>query len=155
MDSIGFLLSMTIDAQTAVERFFEVLDEPAGIEDPNKATNIDKVKGRLVFEDVHFRYQDAPEGEADLLRGINLELLPGESVALIGVTGCGKTTLTALATRLYEVTGGSIKLDGVDIRELTAMELRSHVAMAFEDSTLFSASIRDTVLLGNPDAKKA
>jgi ATP-binding cassette subfamily B protein len=152
MDSIGFLLSMTIDAQTAVERFFEVLDEPAGIEDPSKATNIDKVKGRLVFEDVHFRYQDAPEGEADLLRGIDLELLPGESVALIGVTGCGKTTLTALATRLYEVTSGSIKLDGVDIRELTAVELRSHVAMAFEDSTLFSASIRENVLLGNPDA---
>jgi len=154
MDSIGFLLSMTIDAQTAVERFFEVLDEPAGIEDPSKATNIDKVKGRLVFEDVHFRYQDAPEGEPDLLRGIDLELLPGESVALIGVTGCGKTTLTALATRLYEVTSGSIKLDGVDIRELTAIELRSHVAMAFEDSTLFSASIRDNVLLGNPVASE-
>jgi ATP-binding cassette subfamily B protein len=152
MDSIGFLLSMTIDARTAVERFFEVIDEPAGIEDPNSATAIEKVEGRLVFEDVRFRYQDAPEGEEDLLRGVNLELLPGESVALIGVTGCGKTTLTALATRLYEVTGGSIKLDGVDIRELTALELRTHIAMAFEDATLFSASIRDNVLLGNPDA---
>ena len=152
MDSIGFLLSMTIDARTAVERFFEVIDEPAGIEDPNLATKIEKVEGRLVFEDVHFRYQDAPADEEDLLRGVNLELLPGESVALIGVTGCGKTTLTALATRLYEVTGGSIKLDGVDIRELTALELRTHVAMAFEDATLFSASIRENVLLGNPDA---
>jgi ATP-binding cassette subfamily B protein len=152
MDSIGFLLSMTIDARTAVERFFEVIDEPTGIDDPNEATPIEKVEGRLVFEDVQFRYQDAPEGEEDLLRGVNLELMPGESVALIGVTGCGKTTLTALATRLYEVTGGSIKLDGVDIRELTAEELRSHVAMAFEDATLFSASIRDNVLLGNPDA---
>ena len=152
MDSIGFLLSMTIDARTAVERFFEVIDEPAGIEDPNEATKIEKVEGRLVFEDVHFRYQDAPADEEDLLRGVNLELLPGESVALIGVTGCGKTTLTALATRLYEVTGGSIKLDGVDIRELTALELRTHVAMAFEDATLFSASIRENVLLGNPDA---
>jgi ATP-binding cassette subfamily B protein len=154
MDSIGFLLSMTIDARTAVERFFEVIDEPAGIEDPNAATPIEKVEGRLVFEDVRFRYQDAPDGEEDLLRGVNLELLPGESVALIGVTGCGKTTLTALATRLYEVTGGSIKLDGVDIRELTAVELRSHIAMAFEDATLFSASIRENVLLGNPDASE-
>jgi ATP-binding cassette subfamily B protein len=152
MDSIGFLLSMTIDARTAVERFFEVLDEPAGIEDPAKASSIKKPEGRLVFEDVHFRYQDAPETEADLLSGVNLELQPGESVALIGVTGCGKTTLTALATRLYEVTGGSIKLDGVDIRDLTALELRSHIAMAFEDATLFSASIRDNVLLGNPEA---
>ena len=152
MDSIGFLLSMTIDARTAVERFFEVLDEPAGIEDPAKASSIKKPEGRLVFEDVHFRYQDAPASEADLLRGVNLELQPGESVALIGVTGCGKTTLTALATRLYEVTDGSIKLDGVDIRDLTALELRSHIAMAFEDATLFSASIRDNVLLGNPEA---
>ena len=154
MDSIGFLLSMTIDARTAVERFFEVIDTPSGIDDPDEATEIQEVRGRLVFEDVHFRYQDAPEGEPDLLRGINLELMPGESVALIGVTGCGKTTLTALATRLYEVTGGSIKLDGVDIRELTAVELRSHLAMAFEDATLFSASIRDNVLLGNPDASE-
>jgi ATP-binding cassette subfamily B protein len=154
MDSIGFLLSMTIDARTAVERFFEVIDTPSGIDDPDQATEIQEVRGRLVFEDVHFRYQDAPEGEPDLLRGINLELMPGESVALIGVTGCGKTTLTALATRLYEVTGGSIKLDGVDIRELTAVELRSHLAMAFEDATLFSASIRDNVLLGNPDASE-
>ncbi len=154
MDSIGFLLSMTIDARTAVERFFEVIDTPSGIDDPDEATEIQEVRGRLVFEDVHFRYQDAPEGEPDLLRGINLELMPGESVALIGVTGCGKTTLTALATRLYEVTGGSIKLDDVDIRELTAVELRSHLAMAFEDATLFSASIRDNVLLGNPDASE-
>ena len=154
MDSIGFLLSMTIDARTAVERFFEVIDEPSGLDDPDEATPIEKVEGRMVFEDVHFRYQDAPEGEEDLLRGINLELMPGESVALIGVTGCGKTTLTALATRLYEVTSGSIKLDGVDIRELTAEELRSHVAMAFEDSTLFSASVRENVLLGNPDASE-
>jgi ATP-binding cassette subfamily B protein len=152
MDSIGFLLSMTIDARTAVERFFEVLDEPDGIEDPDTAKSIAEPKGRLVFEDVHFRYQDAPESEPDLLRGVNLELQPGESVALIGVTGCGKTTLTALATRLYEVTGGSVKLDGVDIRDLTALELRTHIAMAFEDSTLFSASIRDNVLLGAPDA---
>ena len=152
MDSIGFLLSMTIDAQTAVERFFEVLDEPDGISDPDEATTIEQPKGRLVFEDVHFRYQDAPAHEEDLLRGVNLELLPGESVALIGVTGSGKTTLTALATRLYEVTGGAVKLDGVDIRDLTALELRSHIAMAFEDATLFSASIRENVLLGAPDA---
>lgn len=154
MDSIGFLLSMTIDAQTAVERFFEVLDEPIGIDDPSKPMKVKKVEGRLVFEDVHFRYQDAPESEPDLLRGINLELQPGESVALIGVTGCGKTTLTALATRLYEVTSGSIKIDGIDIRDLNRIELRSHIAMAFEDSTLFSASVRDNVLLGNPGASE-
>jgi ATP-binding cassette subfamily B protein len=78
--------------------------------------------------------------------------MPGESVALIGVTGCGKTTLTALATRLYEVTSGSVKIDGVDIRDLNREELRSHIAMAFEDATLFSATVRENVLLGAPDA---
>ena len=105
-----------------------------------------------MFEDVHFRYQDAPAEQPDLLNGVNLELMPGESVALIGVTGCGKTTLTALATRLYEVTSGSVKIDGVDIRDLNREELRSHIAMAFEDATLFSATVRDNVLLGAPDA---
>jgi ATP-binding cassette subfamily B protein len=152
MDSIGFLLSMTIDARTAVERFFEVLDEPVGIDDPTKPKQVEKVEGRLVFENVHFRYQDAPAEQPDLLNGVNLELMPGESVALIGVTGCGKTTLTALATRLYEVTSGSVKIDGVDIRDLNREELRSHIAMAFEDATLFSATVRDNVLLGAPDA---
>jgi ATP-binding cassette subfamily B protein len=86
------------------------------------------------------------------LRGVDLVLEPGESVALIGVTGCGKSTLTALTTRLYEVSSGSIELDGVDIRSLTRVELRSHIAMAFEDATLFSASVRDNVLLGRPDS---
>jgi ATP-binding cassette subfamily B protein len=143
---------MTIDARTAVERFFEVLDEPVGIDDPTKPKQVDKVEGRLVFENVHFRYQDAPAGQPDLLDGVSLELMPGESVALIGVTGCGKTTLTALATRLYEVTSGSVKIDGIDIRDLNREELRSHIAMAFEDATLFSATVRENVLLGAPDA---
>jgi len=87
-----------------------------------------------------------------LLNGINLEIEPGESIALIGITGCGKTSLTALATRLYEVTEGSVKLDGVDIRDFTREELRSHIAMAFEDSTLFSDSVRNNVLLGRPES---
>ncbi|NBR65122.1 MAG: ABC transporter ATP-binding protein [Micrococcales bacterium] len=150
IDSIGFLLSMTIDARTAVERFFEVIDTNVDIADPEKAQEITKPTGRLVFENVHFRYSDAPPEQPDLLDGINLEIEPGESIALIGVTGSGKTSLTALATRLYEVTGGSVKLDGVDIRDLNREELRSHIAMAFEDSTLFSDTIRNNVLLGRP-----
>ena len=152
IDSIGFLLSMTIDARTAVERFFEVIDTKVDIADPEKPKELAKPTGRLVFENVHFRYADAPQEQADLLNGIDLEIQPGESIALIGITGCGKTSLTALATRLYEVTGGSVKLDGVDIRDSTREELRSHIAMAFEDSTLFSDSVRNNVLLGRPDS---
>ena len=153
-ESIGFLLSMTLDAKTAVERFFEVLDAPVEITDPEKAKKIKKPQGRLVFKDVHFRYADAPADQPDLLNGVNLVLEPGESVALIGITGCGKSTLTALSTRLYEVTGGSVELDGVDVRDLDRTDLRQHIAMAFEDATLFSASVRDNVLLGRPNATK-
>lgn len=152
IDSIGFLLSMTIDARTAVERFFEVIDTKVDIADPEEPKVLEKPSGRLVFENVHFRYADAPAEQEDLLNGIDLEIEPGESIALIGITGCGKTSLTALATRLYEVTHGSIKLDGVDIRDFTREELRRHIAMAFEDSTLFSDSVRNNVLLGRPDS---
>jgi ATP-binding cassette subfamily B protein len=105
----------------------------------------------LVFDAAHFRYQDSPQQFPDVLDGIDLDVEPGETMALVGLTGSGKTTLTALATRLYDVTGGAIRLDGVDIRELTREELRKHIAMAFEDATLFSASVRDNVLLGRPE----
>jgi ATP-binding cassette subfamily B protein len=152
IDSLGFLLSMTIDARSAVERFFEVIDTKVDISDPESPKTIKEPKGRLVFENVSFRYADAPAEQRDLIDGVNLEIEPGESVALIGITGSGKTSLTALATRLYEVTGGSVKLDGVDVRDLSREELRAHVAMAFEDSTLFSDTIRNNVLLGRPES---
>jgi ATP-binding cassette subfamily B protein len=147
-ESIGFLLSMTLDAKTAVQRFFEVIDEPVGIEDPAKPKTIGDPKGRLEFKDVHFRYPESPANQQDIVNGVSLVLEPGESVALIGITGCGKTTLTALTSRLYDVTSGVIEIDGVDIKDLTRTELRSHVAMAFEDATLFSTSVRENILLG-------
>ena len=154
-ESVGFLLSMTLDAKTAVQRFFEVIDAPVNIADPEHPKTIAEPKGRLEFKDVHFRYADAPASQPDLLNGVDLVLEPGESVALIGITGCGKTSLTALTTRLYDVTGGQVLLDGIDVRDLTRQELRSHIAMAFEDATLFSASVRDNVLLGRPEASEA
>ena len=153
-ESIGFLLSMTLDAKTAIQRFFDVIDEPVLIKDPEHPASIDSPKGRLEFKNVHFRYPDANPDQPALIRGVDLIIEPGESVALIGITGCGKTTLTSLTTRLYEVSSGSIEIDGVDIRSLTRVELRSHIAMAFEDATLFSASVRDNVLLGKPDASE-
>lgn len=154
-ESVGFLLSMTLDAKTAITRFFEVLDAPIEIDDPENPKTISEPKGRLEFKNVSFKYPDAPAEAAPLLDGVNLTLEPGESVALIGITGSGKTTLTALSTRLYEVTGGAIELDGIDIRDLSREELRRHMAMAFEDATLFSASVRDNVLLGRPEATEA
>ena len=151
IESIGFLLSMTFDARTATDRFFEVMDEVNAITDPTAPRALEAPTGRLTFENVVFRYQDAPAEQPGILDGITLTLEPGETMALVGITGSGKTTLTALASRLYDVTSGRILLDDVDIRDLTREELRRHVAMAFEDATLFSASVRDNVLLGRPD----
>ncbi|WP_141880999.1 ABC transporter ATP-binding protein [Homoserinimonas aerilata] len=154
VESIGFLLSMTFDTRTAVDRFFEVMDEVNAIADPDAPTTLEKVEGRLAFDGVHFRYQDAAAASADLLDGIELVVEPGETMALVGLTGSGKSTMTALATRLYDVTGGAVTIDGVDVRELRRTELRRHIAMAFEDAILFSASVRDNVLLGRPDASE-
>lgn len=152
VESIGFLLSMTFDTRTAVDRFFEVMDSENTITDPAEPRHIERPEGRLVFTDVHFRYQDSAAQYPDLIDGVNLELEPGETMALVGLTGSGKSTITALTTRLYEVTGGAITIDGVDVRDLTRNELRQHIAMAFEDATLFSASVRDNVLLGRPES---
>ena len=151
VESIGFLLSMTFDTRTATDRFFDILDTPNTITDPPRPVTITTPRGRLAFENVHFRYADSPERFPDLLDGVNLVLEPGETMALVGLTGSGKSTLTALTTRLYDVTDGSVTLDGVDVRALRREELRRHIAMAFEDATLFSASVRDNVLLGRPE----
>jgi ATP-binding cassette subfamily B protein len=155
VESIGFLLSMTFDTRTAVDRFFEVMDAPNAIQDPEHPKTIRHPEGRLKFNDVHFRYEDSAAQYPDLIDGLELTLEPGETMALVGLTGSGKSTVTALTTRLYDVTGGSITLDGVDIRDLTRIDLRRHIAMAFEDATLFSASVRDNVLLGRPEASEA
>ena len=151
MESIGFLFSFLLDARTATDRIFEVFDEVDTITDPEHPKTISAPRGELAFEGAHFRYQDAPETQRDLLDGVNLVLRPGETMALVGLTGSGKTTLTTLPTRLYDVTGGRVTLDGVDVRDLTLAELRTHIGMAFEDATLFSQTVRENVLLGRED----
>ena len=151
MESIGFLFSFLLDARTATDRIFEVFDEENTITDPAAPKTIAEPRGALAFEGVHFRYQDASASERDLLDGIDLVLEPGETMALVGLTGSGKTTLTTLPARLYDVTGGRVTIDGVDVRDLTLHELRTHVGMAFEDSTLFSQTVRENVLLGRED----
>lgn len=151
LDSIGFLLQLTIDARTALDRFFEVLDEPVRVEESADPKALPAASGSLVFENVSFGFADAPEGAPPLLRNLSLEVRPGETMAIVGLTGSGKTTLTGLTTRLYDVTAGRILVDGVDIRDARLVDLRTRVAMAFEDATLFSMSVRENVLLGRPD----
>ena len=148
--SLGFLLSMTQDAMTAADRIAEVFDAEITITDG--AVELDEVRGELVFEDVSFRFPDAGASEPDVLHHIDLRLAPGETVALVGATGSGKTIFTNLVARLWDVTGGRIMIDGVDVRDLRLDRLRELVATAFEDPVLFSMSARENIALGRPDA---
>ncbi|MGW3148580.1 MULTISPECIES: ABC transporter ATP-binding protein [Streptomyces] len=156
VDSIGFLLAMTQEAATATERYFEVMD--ARPEDPGVTARTGRpapARTGLRFDGVTFRYPDAPPGSPPVLDRIDLHIRPGESMALVGATGSGKTTLTALVPRLHEVTSGRITLDGEDITAMSREELRSKVAVAFEEPTLFSASVGENVLMGADDGAGA
>jgi ATP-binding cassette subfamily B protein len=151
IDSIGWLLAISNETATATDRYFEVMDAPLTLTSPEHPTPAPAAAGRLRLSGVRFRFADSRDGTPDLLRGIDLDIASGETVALVGATGSGKTTVTALVNRLYDVTGGTITLDGVDVRDLDLAEVRSRVAVAFEEPTLFSASVRENVLLGHPD----
>ena len=144
--SLGWLLALMQEAATAASRVFEVLDTEPTIRETAQPLRTES-PARLRFEDVHFRYPDA---QAEVLRGVDLEVRAGETMALVGVVGCGKTTLTALVPRLYDVTWGRILVGGVDVRQQSLDELRSTVSTAFEEATLFSASVRENLTLGRP-----
>ncbi|GAB7104577.1 ABC transporter ATP-binding protein [Streptomyces phaeofaciens JCM 4814] len=147
VDSIGFLLAMSQEAATATERYFEVMDERPE-EESGSGTEPATGDGGLRFDGVVFRYPDAEPGSPPTLDRIDLHIRPGESMALVGATGSGKTTLTALVPRLHETTAGRITLDGEDITAMPRAELRAKVAVAFEEPTLFSASVGENVLMG-------
>jgi len=152
MIALGWLLALTQEAASAARRIFEVLDEqPSIVDRPSPKTLQSKERG-LEFHHVRFRYPDADD---DVLRGVELTIHDGETMALVGATGSGKTTLLELVPRLYDVTAGSITIGGCDIRDLSLDELRATVATAFEEATLFSASVRENVTLGRPDASEA
>ncbi len=149
VDSLGWLLTTGQEAATAADRLYEVLDTVPTIMDRPGAVEMHDGPGRLRLEGVDFTY---PGADQPILHDINLDIAPGETVALVGITGSGKTTLTALVPRLYDVTAGRITVDGRDIRDLKLESLRRLVSTAFEDPTLFSASVRENLTLGHPDA---
>jgi ATP-binding cassette subfamily B protein len=149
---IGWILSMAEESATAAMRLIEVFDTPPTIGDPPAPIPLVLPRGRLAFESVGFRFDDADE---PTLHDVTLQIEPGETVAIVGATGSGKSTLTALPSRLHDVTSGRITLDGVDIRDIALSELRRAVATAFEDPVLFSMSVRENLALGRPDAPDA
>lgn len=157
---LGMTLSMTLNARTAVDRYFEVMETENPLTDPATPADLPAVTpgvagqagGHVVFRDVTFRYDDAVR---PVLDHVDLELPPGTTTALVGLTGSGKSTLAMLPPRLFDVTDGVVEVDGVDVRDLTRAQVRERVAVAFEDPTLFSASVRENVLLGVPDTLSA
>jgi ATP-binding cassette subfamily B protein len=147
MDALGWVLSMSEECGTAVQRLNEVFDTRREITDRPRARSLDTCAGRLEFRGVGFKY---PTSDEWILRDFNLVIEPGETVGIVGRTGSGKTTLAYLVPRLYDVSEGSILLDGVDVRDILLRSLRSHVGFAFEDPILFSASVHENLVMGRP-----
>jgi ATP-binding cassette subfamily B protein len=148
--SLGFLLSMTQESFTAANRIAEIFDAPREITDG--PSNDAPRGGRLELVDVGFRF---PDSDAWALRHVSVTIEPGETLALVGSTGSGKSVLAALLSRLYDVTEGEIRIDGRDIRELSLAALRHAVATAFEDPTLFSMSVAENLALGRTSTDPA
>ncbi|MFI6595480.1 ABC transporter ATP-binding protein [Nonomuraea sp. NPDC050536] len=145
--SLGYILAMAQEAMTSADRVMEVMDTVPAIE--GGPDTIEHPRGHLRFEGVGFRFDDS---EQPVLRDVWLDVRPGETVAIVGATGSGKTTLTALVPRLLDPTEGRVTIDGHDVRDLSLPTLRKVVATAFEEPTLFSMSVRENLTLGRHDA---
>jgi ATP-binding cassette subfamily B protein len=138
-------------ATVSLEIIFEILDAEDLVGDAPGAADVRPLRGEVQFREVSFAYQ----GGAPVLRGIDLTVRPGETVALIGPSGSGKTTLAILLQRLYGVTSGAIQVDGIDIRAMTQQSLRSQIGVVFQDSHLFNDTVRANIAYGRPDATQA
>jgi ATP-binding cassette subfamily B protein len=149
IDSLGWIIANGQEAMTAADRIYEVFDVQPSITDGPDRLPARQVEGRLRFEGVSFTYPGADEA---VLRRVDLEVNPGETLAIVGVTGSGKTSLVSLVPRLYDVTTGRITIDGRDVRSLRLDSLRGIVGVAFEEATLFSMSVRENLTLGRPEA---
>ncbi|MFG3436443.1 ABC transporter ATP-binding protein [Nonomuraea sp. NPDC047897] len=145
--SLGYILAMAQEAMTSADRVMEVMDTVPAIE--GGTATIAEPRGHLRFEGVEYRF---PGAEQPVLRDVRLDVRPGETVAVVGATGAGKTTLTALVPRLIDPTAGRVTIDGHDVRDLALPSLRQIVATAFEEPTLFSMSVRENLTLGRHDA---
>jgi ATP-binding cassette subfamily B protein len=148
---LGGMIGPLSAADASAERILEVLDSDAMVKDNSRARTLPDVRGRIEFENVSFRY-NGKESEEGVLQNVNLIAEPGETVAILGATGSGKSTLIHLIPRFYDVRDGRITVDGVDVREIPLAQLRAQVGVALQEAVLFTGSIRDNIRYGRPDA---
>lgn len=167
---VGFLLTQGQRAEASAKRIYEVLDTRPDVVESDDAEELGDCSGEVRFEDVWFAYPRDPRKRAEVggadggdqgaepqyvLRGFDLHIQPGETVALVGATGCGKSTLARLLSRFYDTDRGAIQLDGRDVRDLRITSLRQHIGMVFDEPFLFSESLADNIAYGLPDADPA
>jgi len=157
---LGMLIMMGQRASASAERIYEILDEQATIVDRPDATDLVDCRGDVRFEDVSFAYaadslmaaEAKQGGNPNVLTDLNLHLSPGDTVALVGRTGSGKSTVARVLARFYDATEGTVRVDGHDVRDLTLTSLRANIGVVLDEPFLFSASIRDNIAYGRPDA---
>ena len=156
---LGMLIMMGQRASASADRIFEIIDEKPTIVDRPDAIDLVDCKGDVLFDDVSFAYADdsllsktSDDGPREILRNLNLHLHPGETIALVGRTGSGKSTVARVLARFYDATGGTVRVDGHDVRDLTLTSLRANIGVVLDEPFLFSVSIRDNIAYGRPDA---
>jgi ATP-binding cassette, subfamily B, multidrug efflux pump len=145
----GFIITQFGQASASAARIFEILDAISDVTDRPEAYDLPTVEGRVVFENVHFRYFESGES---VLQDVGFEVLPGQTVALLGATGSGKTSIINLLPRFYDPSEGRITIDGHDLRDLKLESLRSQIGIVLQETTLFAGTIRDNIAFGRPEA---
>src|SRR5690606_15708575 len=148
IDKISALLELYPKGMAGFGRFQELLEQQPDILDRKDAMEVNGLRGDIVFDDVHFGYDDHKQ----VLNGINLQLRAGETIAFVGPSGAGKTTICSLIPRFYDIQEGSISIDGIDIRDMTKHSLRSHIGIVQQDVFLFTGTIRENIAYGRRDA---
>lgn len=147
---LGFLVNLAATAGASATRVFEVIDRPGELSDSQGGYGTDHVLGEVVFDHVSFAYHDGQP----ILHDVTFHTFPGQTIALMGPTGSGKSTITNLLLRFYEVTEGNILIDGVDSRDWRLSNLRQHIGIVLQDSFLFSSTIAENIAYGKPDAER-
>jgi ATP-binding cassette subfamily B multidrug efflux pump len=149
MFMMGMIGAMLSRAEASAQRIFEVIDAQSEVEDRPGAIALPKVKGEVVFDAVSCRYFGS---EQNVLTDVSFKAQPGQTIAMLGKTGSGKSTIINLIPRFYDVSGGKVTIDGYDVREVRLQSLRSQIGIVLQDTTLFSGTIRENIAYGKPDA---